>query len=89
METPCIIPYAPRPLQWRFHQQRTRFCVLLCHRRFGKTVAAVNDLLRAALRTSRTDWRAAYAAPLSGAGQGRGLGLSAAFRGRDPRYPFP
>ena len=33
METPCIIPYAPRPLQWRFHQQRTRFCVLLCHRR--------------------------------------------------------
>ena len=41
METPCIIPYAPRPLQWRFHQQRTRFCVLLCHRRFGKTVAAV------------------------------------------------
>lgn len=55
METPCIIPYAPRPLQWRFHQQRTRFCVLPCHRRFGKTVAAVNDLLRAALRTSRTD----------------------------------
>ncbi|WP_302556510.1 portal protein [uncultured Desulfovibrio sp.] len=66
METPCIIPYAPRPLQWRFHQQRTRFCVLLCHRRFGKTVAAVNDLLRAALRTSRTDWRAAYAAPYLG-----------------------
>ena len=66
MKTPCIIPYAPRPLQWRFHQQRTRFCVLLCHRRFGKTVAAVNDLLRAALRTSRTDWRAAYAAPYLG-----------------------
>lgn len=66
METPCIIPYAPRPLQWRFHQQRTRFCVLLCHRRFGKTVAAVNDLLRAALRTSRADWRAAYAAPYLG-----------------------
>ena len=39
---PCVIPYAPRPLQRRFHEERTRFCVLLCHRRFGKTVAAVN-----------------------------------------------
>ena len=38
---PCVIPYCPRPLQWRFHEERTRFCVLLCHRRFGKTVAAV------------------------------------------------
>lgn len=66
METTCVIPYAPRPLQWRFHQERTRFCVLLCHRRFGKTVAAINDLLRAALRTSRPDWRAAYAAPYLG-----------------------
>ena len=30
-------------------------CVLLCHRRFGKTVAAVNDLLRAALRAGTVD----------------------------------
>lgn len=57
------IPYRPRPLQRRFHDERTRFCVLLCHRRFGKTVAAVNDLVRQALRTERKDWRAAYAAP--------------------------
>ena len=57
------IPYKPRPLQRRFHDERTRFCVLLCHRRFGKTVAAVNDLVRQALRTERKDWRAAYAAP--------------------------
>lgn len=47
---PHVIPYCPRPLQWRFHEQRTRFCVLLCHRRFGKTVAAINDLIREALR---------------------------------------
>ncbi len=57
------IPYKPRPLQRRFHDERTRFCVLLCHRRFGKTVAAVNDLVRQALRTERKDWRAAYDAP--------------------------
>ena len=57
------IPYKPRPLQRRFHDERTRFCVLLCHRRFGKTVAAVNDIIRQALRSPRDDWRAAYAAP--------------------------
>lgn len=63
---PCVIPYAPRPLQRRFHEERTRFCVLLCHRRFGKTVAAVNDLIREALRRGGEDWRAAYAAPFLG-----------------------
>ena len=64
--TPHVIPYSPRPLQWRFHEERSRFCVLLCHRRFGKTVAAVNDLVRQALRVGRDDWRAAYAAPFLG-----------------------
>lgn len=62
----CTIPYSPRPLQWRFHEERTRFCVLLCHRRFGKTVAAVNDLIREALRSGRDDWRGAYMAPYLG-----------------------
>lgn len=62
----CVIPYTPRPLQQRFHEERSRFCALLCHRRFGKTVAAVNDLIREALRTTRSDWRAAYAAPFLG-----------------------
>ncbi len=57
------LPYKPRPLQWQFHEQRTRFCVLLCHRRFGKTVAAINDLLREALQRGGSDWRAAYMAP--------------------------
>ncbi len=61
-----ILPYVPRPLQWDFHEQRTRFCVLLCHRRFGKTVAAINDLIRQALRVGGADWRAAYMAPFLG-----------------------
>ncbi len=60
-----VLPYTPRPLQWEFHENRTRFCVLLCHRRFGKTVAAINDLLREALRTKRSDWRGAYMAPFT------------------------
>ncbi|MDD6181792.1 MAG: terminase family protein [Desulfovibrionaceae bacterium] len=62
----AVIPYSPRPLQAMFHSRRTRFCVLLCHRRFGKTVAAVNDLIREAVRAGRPDWRAAYAAPFLG-----------------------
>ncbi len=66
MKTNCTIPYSPRPLQLDFHNQRTRFCVLLCHRRFGKTVAAINDLIREAVRSECHDWRAAYMAPYLG-----------------------
>ena len=63
---PCVIPYRLRPLQRQFHEQRSRVCVLLCHRRFGKTVAAINDLIRQALRRGGPDWQAAYAAPFLG-----------------------
>lgn len=61
-----VMPYTPRPLQWRFHETRSRFCVMICHRRFGKTVAAINDLLRQAVRDGRSDFRAAYMAPYLG-----------------------
>lgn len=63
---PCKVPYCPRPLQKRFHEMRTRFCVMICHRRFGKTVAAINDLLRQAVRDGRSDFRGAYMAPYAG-----------------------
>lgn len=36
---------------------------MVCHRRAGKTVACINDLLRSALTTTRDDWRGAYIAP--------------------------
>lgn len=36
---------------------------MVCHRRAGKTVACINDLLRRALTTEREDWRGAYIAP--------------------------
>lgn len=36
---------------------------MVAHRRAGKTVACVNDLLRSALTTTRDDWRGAYVAP--------------------------
>lgn len=40
-----------------------RFSVLICHRRFGKTVLAVNRLIQASQNTERGDWRGAYIAP--------------------------
>jgi hypothetical protein len=32
------IPYKPRPLQREVHKSLKRFNVLVCHRRFGKSV---------------------------------------------------
>ena len=60
-----VIPYKPRPLQMAVHDGRKRFTVLLTHRRFGKTVCALNDLLRSAIRDGNSirAWRGAYMAP--------------------------
>ena len=59
------IPYAPRPLQRVIHAELDahRFAAVVCHRRFGKTVLAVNHLIRAALRSTLERPRFAYVAP--------------------------
>jgi pyruvate/2-oxoglutarate/acetoin dehydrogenase E1 component len=40
-----IIPYSPRDQQLLIHEasQDARFVVVVAHRRFGKTVAAINQ----------------------------------------------
>lgn len=60
-----VIPYKPRPLQKRLHEERQRFTLLLTHRRFGKTVCAVCELLRRSLKHGgeKRAWRAGYVAP--------------------------
>ena len=58
-----IIPYTPRPLQQVFHEQARRFNVAVCHRRFGKTVMAINWLLREVLTCDRKNAQGAYIAP--------------------------
>lgn len=60
-----IIPYEPRPLQETMHAQLDahRFSVSVCHRRFGKTVLAVNQLLKCALTSTKPRPRYAYVAP--------------------------
>ena len=59
------IPYCPRYPQDEIHAklEAHRFCVLVAHRRLGKTVLAVNHLLKAALTTKRKDGQYAYLAP--------------------------
>ncbi len=59
------IPYTPRPLQAALHNNldKYRFAVLSCHRRFGKSVAIINHLIRAALTHKLKNPRFAYIAP--------------------------
>ena len=58
-----IIPYKPRPLQARFDRNRRRFNVASCHRRFGKTVMAINWLLKEVLSSKHPRAQGAYIAP--------------------------
>jgi phage terminase large subunit len=57
------IPYKPRPQLADFHSRTERFACLVAHRRFGKTVGAINDLIRDALTIDRQNVRVAYIAP--------------------------
>jgi hypothetical protein len=43
------IAYRPRTQFKRFHARKQRWSALVCHRRAGKTVATLNDLVRGAV----------------------------------------
>lgn len=60
-----VIPYHPRPAQAQIHPQLEshRFSVLVTHRQLGKTVCAVNHLLKKALQNTRPHPRYFYIAP--------------------------
>ncbi len=62
----AVIPYQPRYPQTLIHPQLEthRFCVLVTHRQMGKTVCAVNHLLKSALINTRPAPRYFYVAPL-------------------------
>lgn len=44
----------------------TRFCVVVAHRRMGKTVAAINHLIKSAIECDKDEPRFAYIAPTYG-----------------------
>lgn len=55
--------YKPRAWQLKFHRNKKRYNVLKVHRRGGKTVAAVMELVLAAAKCTRELGRFAYIAP--------------------------
>lgn len=57
------IPYKPRALQAEMHQSVKRWNVLVMHRRFGKTVWAVNHLIKHCLTCELPRPRVAFVAP--------------------------
>lgn len=61
----AVIPYCPRYPQTLIHPQLEshRFCVLVTHRQMGKTVCAVNHLLKSALVNPLNNARYFYVAP--------------------------
>lgn len=58
--------YAPRVHQLTLHSKVARFNVIVCHRRFGKTVWAINETLDRALRNPLKNPQYAYFAPYFG-----------------------
>jgi phage terminase large subunit len=64
MEEEVDLGYIPRPQFKEFHARDQRWGVIVAHRRAGKTVACVMDLIDSALRCPRERPRFAYIAPL-------------------------
>jgi len=57
------LTYQPREAFIPFHNRKARWATLVCHRRAGKTVALVNDLILGALECKLPDPQLAYIAP--------------------------
>jgi phage terminase large subunit len=57
------IPYTPREAFIEFHQRNTRFAAMCCHRRAGKTVSCIADLVIRAIYTKKPNARYAYVGP--------------------------
>lgn len=63
-EIDLVSPYVARGQFIPFHKRQNRWSVLVCHRRAGKTVATVNDLIMGAGKCGLPNPRFAYIAPL-------------------------
>ena len=57
------LDYCPRDVFLDFHEREQRWAVIVAHRRCGKTVACINDLIYKALIDGKEDGRYAYLAP--------------------------
>ena len=59
------MPYEPRKAFMPFHNRTQRWACVVAHRRAGKTVAAVNDIIRAAITYQRPNGLFGYVAPFA------------------------
>jgi hypothetical protein len=57
------LDYRPRDVFLNFHERKERWAVIVAHRRCGKTVACINELIYKALIEGKEDGRYAYLAP--------------------------
>jgi hypothetical protein len=60
-----LIPYAERAQFKPFHSRTERWACIVAHRRAGKTIAAINDLIFRALDCGLPEPRLAYVAPFA------------------------
>lgn len=58
------LEYTPRHVQFEIHNNLRRFNVIVAHRRMGKTVLCINQLISEALKCKKKNPRYAYIAPL-------------------------
>jgi len=61
--TEWTLPYEPRAMMLPFHQRTQRNAFLICHRRFGKTVGCVGELVIRAMYSKKKNPQYAYIAP--------------------------
>ena len=57
------LKYRPRSVFEDFHKRQQRWAIVVAHRRCGKTVACINDLIVKASLEGKKDGRYAYVAP--------------------------
>src|SRR5271170_5457448 len=69
VEKRTVIPYRPRGVFRAFHDRRERFAVIVAHRRCGKTVASINDMIRRAVLCPLDHGRYAFVAPFRAQGK--------------------
>lgn len=58
-----VIDYRPRPQSIAYHDRAERWACTVAHRRFGKTVREINELVKKAVTCDKQDARFAYLAP--------------------------
>jgi len=63
MAKKVVSPYMPRPNQQFLHEHCKRFTTVVCHRRFGKTVWALNHMIMKAMQCPLQDPQYIYVSP--------------------------